>query len=64
MMNANQVSGYAEDAMKWAVGTGLISGSKKTDAAGNEVYDLNPKGNTTRAQLAAILQRFCENNGL
>ena len=60
MLNENEVSSYAKDAVSWAVGAGLISGSKQTDANGQIVYDLNPKGNTTRAQLAAILQRFCE----
>jgi hypothetical protein len=47
--------------MQWAVGSGLISGSQKT-VDGVVVKDLNPKGNTTRAQLATILERFCENN--
>ena len=64
MLNADKVNSYAVDAISWAVGSGLISGSQKTDASGNTVYDLNPKGNTTRAQLAAILQRFCEANNL
>ena len=59
MLNADKVSGYAVDAVKWAVGSGLISGSETKDDAGNVVYDLNPRGNTTRAQLSAILQRFC-----
>ena len=59
MLNADKVSGYAKDAVEWAVGTGLISGSEKT-IAGNKVKDLNPGGNTTRAQVATILMRFCE----
>ena len=63
MMNADQVSGYAKEAMKWAVGSGLISGSQKT-VNGVAVKDLDPTGNTTRAQLATILQRFCESNNL
>ena len=61
MMNAEKVGEYAKEAVEWAVGVGLISGSESEDADGNKVYDLNPKGNTTRAQVAAILQRFCEN---
>lgn len=64
MLNADKVSAYAKDAVSWAVGSGLINGSQKTDAGGNIVYDLNPRGNTTRAQLAAILQRFCEGNDI
>ena len=63
MLNADKVSAYAKEGMQWAVGAGLISGSQKT-VNGVTVKDLNPKGNTTRVQLAAILQRFCENNGL
>ena len=59
MINADQVSGYAKEAVEWAVGTGLISGSEVT-VNGNKVKDLNPKGNTSRAQVATILMRFCE----
>ena len=62
MLNAEKVSEYAETAVSWAVGSGLISGSEVTDESGNKVKDLNPRGNTTRAQLSAILQRFCEGN--
>ena len=64
MEGADKVSGYAKDAVEWAVGAGLISGSKITNANGETVYDLKPKDNTTRAQVAVILQRFFENNGL
>jgi hypothetical protein len=42
--------------MSWAVGSGLISGIEK-----DGVKDLAPQGNASRAQVAAILQRFCEN---
>lgn len=47
------VNGYAVDAMRWAVGEGLISGT----GAGL----LAPQGNATRAQVATILMRFVEN---
>ena len=47
----NEISSYAVSAMNWAVGQGLVKGS------GGK---LNPKGNATRAQVAAILHRFCE----
>ena len=50
--NAN-VSAFAKDAVSWAVGEKLISGT------GNNT--LAPKGNATREQVAAILQRFVEN---
>ena len=64
MVNANQVSGYAEEAVSWAVATGLISGSERKDANGKVVYNLNPRGNTSRAQLAAILVRLCDSYDL
>ena len=59
MVNADKVSEYAREPVAWAVGAGLISGSEVTDAGGNTAYDLKPKGNTTRAQVATILMRFC-----
>ena len=62
MINADKVSAYAKEPVEWAVGAGLISGSETTDVNGNKVYDLNPRGNTTRAQVATILKRFCEGN--
>ena len=58
MINADKVSEYAKDAIEWAVGTGLISGSEVT-VEGNKIKDLNPRGNTTRAQVATIIMRFC-----
>ena len=61
MVGADQVSGYAKDPVEWAVGVGLISGSEVT-VNGNKVKDLNPRGNTTRAQVATILMRFMEGN--
>ncbi len=47
-----KVSGYAVPALQWAVGAGMVNG-----ANGN----LMPAGTTTRAQAAAIIQRFCVN---
>lgn len=47
------VSSYAAEAMAWAVDVGLISG------VGNNT--LAPRNGATRAQVAAILMRFCEN---
>ena len=48
--DASKVSSWAADAMKWAVGKGLISGITKTT--------LDPKGNATRSQVATILMRY------
>ena len=45
------VSTYAADAMQWAVANGIVNGSNGK---------LNPQNNATRAQVAAILMRFCE----
>ena len=51
--DAGQVSQYAQDAMCWAVGNGLIVGDNN-----NMLY---PKNNSTRAQIAVIMRRFVEN---
>ena len=48
----NSVSEFAGDAMKWAVGNGIISG--------NEDGTLAPQGNASRAVCATIIQRFIE----
>jgi 2',3'-cyclic-nucleotide 2'-phosphodiesterase (5'-nucleotidase family) len=48
--DSGAVSTWAADAMKWAVGSGLLSG----DTNGK----LNPAGNATRAEVATILERF------
>ena len=63
MAGADQVADYALDTMQWAVGTGLITGSETT-VNGVTVKDLKPTGTASRAQVAAIIQRFCENNGI
>ncbi len=57
-VGAAQVSDYAQEAMEWAVGIGLISGVER-DIDGEKVFDLDPQGSATRGQLAAILTRFC-----
>jgi uncharacterized protein YkwD len=49
--DASNVSSYAVDALRWAVGQGLINGMNGS---------LNPQGNATRAQVATIMMRFCE----
>ena len=48
----DQPSTWAQEAMQWAVAEGLISGVTNDQ--------LQPQGNATRAQVAAILQRFLE----
>lgn len=57
LKNAQSVSSWALEEVRWAVGSGVISGIDK-----NGAKDLAPQGTATRAQMAAILQRFCENN--
>ena len=48
--DAVTISPWAEDAMRWGVEQGLITGLTDTTLA--------PREGATRAQLAAILQRF------
>lgn len=48
----SQVSAYAEDALAWANAAKLINGVTNTTLA--------PQGNATRAQVSAILHRFCD----
>ena len=52
--DANEISEYATEAMQYAVGIGLMKGKTQTT--------LNPQDNATRAEIAAILQRFIEGN--
>ena len=49
--DADAISGWAYEAMRWAVSEGIIEG----DDLGN----LNPTANSTRAHAAAFMQRFC-----
>ena len=49
--DADKVSGYAAEAMQWAVAEGLLQGSNGK---------LNPQGSATRAQVATILMRFMQ----
>lgn len=49
------LSGYAEESMKWAVGSGLVSGT------GNGKLD--PKATATRAQIAVIVTKYSQNLG-
>ena len=52
--DAAEVSGYAQEAVKWAVDSGIITGKA------NRVLD--PTGKATRAEAAVMLQRFNEMN--
>lgn len=51
--DAGRVSAYAREPMAWANQTGLITGV--------DARTLQPGGSATRAQVATILMRFCEN---
>ena len=48
--DANQVSGYANDAINWAVENGILNGTSNGT--------LNPKSAATRAEVAAVLMCF------
>lgn len=50
--DAGLVSSYATEALSWANATGLITGTTATT--------LSPQGSATRAQVATILSRFCQ----
>lgn len=52
--DAAEISSWATDVMRWAVAEGLISGMTADE--------LQPQGNATRAQVAAILQRYLSVN--
>lgn len=47
------ISGYARGSVAWAVNAGIVSGK------GNNALD--PSGVATRAEVASMLMRFCEN---
>ncbi len=51
--DGDQVQEWAEPAMAWANGSELING--------HDDGTLDPAGNTTRAEAAAILMRFDQN---
>lgn len=52
--DGEEVAGYAKSAMAWAVESGIVTG---TDGA------LMPQNDSTRAQVAAMLQRFMAQGG-
>ena len=49
--DASAISGWAETAMSWANGSGLINGHEATGL-------IDPAGTTTRAQAASIITNF------
>ena len=51
--DSGKIGAWAADAMAWANANALVNGVSATI--------LNPQGEATRAQVAAILHRFCEN---
>lgn len=52
--DSSELSGWARDAMNWAVSIGLIQGRGSS---------LAPTQQASRAELSAMLQRFCVNTG-
>ena len=54
--DADEVTEFAEKAMKWAVANGIIAGKENEDGS----YRLDPQGGTSRAECAIIIQRFME----
>lgn len=56
LVGVEQIANWSKAGVTWAVGAGIISGVEK-----DGVKDIAPQGNATRAQVAAILERFCKN---
>ena len=54
--DAARVSSFAAEAMKWAVGNGIITGK-------NNGTTIDPQGNAARAECATIIMRFMEKYG-
>ncbi len=54
--DALSVNDFAKDAMKWAVGTGIITGK-------DNGKKLDPQGYASRAECATIMMRFMEKYG-
>ena len=51
-VDAGTISTYAQEALSWASAQGLVLGF--------EDDSLRPQGNASRAQIAAVLMRFCQ----
>ena len=54
--DAASVSAYAEEAVAWAVGNGILTGK-------DNGTKLDPQGDASRAECAVIIQRFLEKYG-
>ena len=52
LADADGVSGYAKDAVRWAVGAGILKGDK--------AQRLDPHASLTRAQAAAVVRRYLQ----
>ena len=52
--DAFDVSEWAVPAMQWAVGAGIVNGTSAST--------LSPKNNASRAEIATIVMRYCEQN--
>ena len=53
--DANELSSFALEPMRWAVGNGIVSGTSK--------YTLSPKGSANRAQLVQMLYGWLGKSG-
>ena len=57
----NLVSEYAREAMTWAVDKGILTGVEQGIIGGETTSTtLDPQGEVTRAQVAVMLQKFCQ----
>ena len=53
--DTNKISSWSLHQVKWAVGAGVITG--------NADKTLNPGGNATRAEVAAMMEKYCKKVG-
>jgi len=61
-MDAAKISNWAHNALDWAVTQGIMSGKGNSGAAPSECM-LDPLGNATRAECAAMMMKLLEKNG-
>ena len=59
--DAGDVSGWAKDAMNWALTQGIMSG--KGSGGDASTYRLDPTGSATRGETASVIKKLLEKNG-
>ena len=57
--DSNKISAWAKKQVKWAVAVGVITGNNNTNPP-----TINPLGTATRAEVAAMIEKYCKRIGL